>query len=70
MSPACVREARAFLTISSERVSYVSTTPAMERGCEVGGCEGVGGFTCVYALGCQQLCPFDSSVERLYSPGK
>ena len=30
MSPACVREARAFLTISSERISYVvSTTPVV-----------------------------------------
>ena len=57
MSLACVSEARAFLTISSERVSYVSIIPAVgESGrCEAEGVrvlELTGGFTCVYALGC------------------
>lgn len=59
MSLACVSEARAFLTISSERVSYVSIIPAV-GGVRMGvwEAEGVrvleltGGFTCVYALGC------------------
>lgn len=39
MSLACVSEARAFLTISSERVSYVSIIPAVG---ESGRCEGGG----------------------------
>ena len=36
----------------------------------VGVWEVKGVFTCVYALGCQQLCSFDSSIERLHSTSK